>query len=830
MLYALKENKRICSYGGEELLLDRIILSGARGEKLFCLFALKPDKDLVVTDAFIDSEENSIKDNAEIFWVEPVKVKNKSCSYGVGSEVPEIMIPLAHLKSGKVSGEVKNGYNQVFVLEFTLPRDIKSDKFNLSFFVTAGEIYQVLVEVKVFDFSLPKENHSKQAFAIWYENQKVIDNTPSAYPRGEKYQDYLKSFNLLKKYKICATELPVKSARYPEYSAACDTNVRPFEARRGIMPNDIDNFISSAIEATNDPEIASYSIPYDVTHVDGMVRVDKEQLERVLLAMVNSSTKEVDLLLKAYLYVTFIDEPTAAMFNTVRTVKMDVIEVLDRVSKSCDFSGKENVRVSLLSIDNVVPSWPEENLLGGVDTWCPTFSGWYAPEFEEGMNAILGLGDKTWWYGCIAPWYPFPSYHLDEPLLGARAEGFLRYLFKIKGNLYWAVNADRHNDDINHRVVVDDVYNGEWFFGNSNGEGVLLFSGDKYSIEGPLASLRTLAICEGNQDYEYCYLLSKKLKELSDRFNEQIDFNDYVKHTFSRAFFRTAIVDEDAFSEARQEIADCIVAANLGVLVYASEIDLNNSVVTVTAVCEKDREISCPYTPIEVKTKGNKTTYKFYVKLKENVDNYICLKVNYQGKEISVKRYLGRSAKVISLDQIKLSKNIEEKVLGRIKRYEIERFVNDNCPVLRIDGDFDFSRLDDIYLKINSFTRKDFMFSVVIEDQSGRKFNVNYGVVKYGENYLRLHFNKVIPLNGFKIDKRTTSCSHYTEELKELNKIDLKKIKSVIFEVHNLKEFCAMAQRQMNFDGVEFELSSAHYTEWIKDPHDYDFIKGVKND
>ena len=830
MLKALKRGTRAAKYG-RCACEDILELSGARGERLFGQFVfLSPSATKILSAAFGGFHgKTDFSAETEICWAACVKLKKPSCSFGLKGEVPEALVPLCRMLENAEFARTEEGENRVFCFSCVVPETCEQGEYAGALVLqTESAAYELKVRLRVFPFAFPEKNRSKTAFAVWYENERAIRGDLSLYPRGEEYEEYVKYYELLKRYGIAATELPVRSAKDGKYCAACAANTRPFEPRRGIMPEDTANFVAAAKIAAADGAVASYSIPYDVVVENGAPRVDTQKLKAVLTAMAEASERDLDLFAKGYFYVTFIDEPAEAMFPMVRRVTADVRETAAAVARECDFTGKENVKRSLLSLENVVPSWPEEKLYGGVDTWCPTFSGWHAPEFRRGMARMFDLGSRNWWYGCISPWYPFPSYHLDEPPAGARAEGMLRYFHRVGGNLYWAVNFDRHNDDENHRVIADDVFAGESTWTEANGEGLLVFSGEKFGENAPLPSLRLAAVCEGNHDYEYCLLFEEKLEGLGRTFGAEVDARASLRPIREKTFFGTAVTDADKLPALRREIADGIAAADMGALLLIGEEEEGG--VYFDLYAENGLAVSCERTPVAVERNSLCMHYRYFAAAADK-DVYARWDLEKGGKTFVYRRLIAPPLTPLDTAGLQCAGAVEKTAFGEGFRYETSEFCNDACPSLVLKGRFDFSRIDSLLFFAESFSESDFTVSAVFEDGGGRKFNVGYGVMQKGKNRLRIHFNPAMQLNGWREVKHTTAFSHYSAELAKINRIDKKDIRKIYFEIQNEREFCSLSPRELRYARYRFSVGGIYFSEWTDhDPHGYDFLKEEKDD
>ena len=829
MLYGLSATTRVNKEIGVEVLKDELFLDGGRNEKLFASFVFRSKEEEIVKDISFQWLETK-KDcsfSVELFSVRAVKCLKASSSYGMKGDIPEVMLPVEKMLANEKYCQLEANCNNVFVLSLKTPTVCDAGEYcGEIVFKTNRKEYALKVRVVLFDICLPKANHSRGAFNVWFEND-VEANKKAETVHAELYQEYLDCYELLKSYKVAATEIPVRSGLHNEYCAASLGKIFCLEPIRGISEHDLENFIQAAIAATKDEEIPSYLLPYSVIKDGDVYAIDKEKLKNVLSLMADCSTKEVDLFKKGYFYVTVIDEPTQNLFPSVRRITKDIKDVISQVSSEKDFSGKENVKISLLSLENVVTAWPEAGLHGAVDTWCPGFQGWQQADFRLGMKKMSDLGCKSWWYGCICPWYPYSNYHIDEPLLGARTEGFLRWFYEIGGNLYWSVNFDRYRDE-NNQIQTIDIFNGTERWNQANGDGSLIFHGSYFDIKEYLPSLRLSAMCQGNQDYEYALLFEEKLKAFCEKHGLQINAREFIKPIFEKAFHAVAISDEKKFYELRRELANAIEALQMGAIFALEKIDVQKNTARVVGYLENGVQ-AVGIEPNEVQRLDGYAKVFYEIPLLGQ-DNYFTIMLKGKGKEIQCKRFLTSAVKKLPIEDFKGIGAVVDHSYGEQKIYRNIPFVNDgaDAPKLVLDGEFDFSRLDRFVFDVKSFSDVEFYLSIAVEDESGKKFKVDYDVIKKGANHLSIHFNPTMQLNGAKEIRGGSRFSHYDDEIKALNEICLTKIKKVILEVHNAKEFCGYFPKEYRHGSYEFEITNGYYTCWEQNSSEYNFVKEMK--
>ena len=121
---------------------------------------------------------------------------------------------------------------------------------------------------------------------------------------------------------------------------------------------------------------------------------------------------------------------------------------------------------------------------------------------EAGTNVTQALkkGNEIWSYNCLVQDDYSPKWQIDyEPINFRIQPGFISQSLGITGLLYWRVN-NWGADPWNHPECV----HGDRYY---NGEGVLVYPGDKAGIKGVAPSMRLKWLRDGVEDYEYIQLL-----------------------------------------------------------------------------------------------------------------------------------------------------------------------------------------------------------------------------------------------------------------------------------------------------------------------------------
>ena len=83
----------------------------------------------------------------------------------------------------------------------------------------------------------------------------------------------------------------------------------------------------------------------------------------------------------------------------------------------------------------------------------------------------------------------------------------MQWLYHIEGSLYWATG---NWGELGNPWVDPLTYP----FGWANGDGCLVYPGDKVGVPGLVSCIRLELIRQGNEDYEYHWILADKVKRV----------------------------------------------------------------------------------------------------------------------------------------------------------------------------------------------------------------------------------------------------------------------------------------------------------------------------
>ena len=146
-----------------------------------------------------------------------------------------------------------------------------------------------------------------------------------------------------------------------------------------------------------------------------------------------------------------------------------------------------------------------------VDVWAPNTGRYRREEFQ----AQQAKGDQVWWYVCCGPGKPFANLMIEWPGIDHRLWPWQSWKFGVTGLLYWGLAV--WNDNLQGEARWPEVPWNPATWRNEagaahTGDGQLLYPGQDLL---PLSSVRLENLRDGIEDYEYLWVLrdlTEKLK------------------------------------------------------------------------------------------------------------------------------------------------------------------------------------------------------------------------------------------------------------------------------------------------------------------------------
>lgn len=471
----------------------KLRMFGIRGDVESVQLMITPEKDVMSYEFELESltTENGDEigeDNIEVFaqwYVNVERSYNTSAGYGY---YPDALVPMSSMKKDTYN-RISAGMNQGIWINVNIPVDAAAGFYTgTGRLEMDGIIYDIPVELTVYDATMPEEVHPRSCFLIWYDYMEKGE--------GKADEQMAKAYYDLLVEKRCMPMYP-----HPAIQA------------------DRDRFVQWAVETVMDnPKISAYALPHSAEKDEnGKNIISRDSVMELLtkmavktLALRQNGDEDANLFAKAYYYLGgIIDEPTGEALNRVK--------VCDQIISECKFAVADqyfkdypDLYNSLAGLPHVVTTAYNEDLLGtdtegGVQAWCPQFQHWHTQEQRENYWARQNttdrlMGEEAWWYGCNNPQAPFPTYHLDDDLIAPRVLSWMQFDYNCEGNLYWCINCSK-----------EDRWENANDIGGAVCEGNLTYPAAKFRLKKPLSTLRLESIREGVEDYEYFWMIEQAI-------------------------------------------------------------------------------------------------------------------------------------------------------------------------------------------------------------------------------------------------------------------------------------------------------------------------------
>jgi hypothetical protein len=365
-----------------------------------------------------------------------------------------------------------------------------------------GNPVRVPIELTVWDFELTDESHAKTAFTLWGDQVAAAHGGVT----GEVF------WSLLDKY----------------YWASVDNRLTP--SYLPVPFDDVDEFVRRAEPYIRNPKVSAYRL---ILYRDASGAVDEAKTKELV-----DKLRDKGLLDKAFFYL--VDEPKPDRYDDVRRYK----DILRRVAPD---------------VPNLVTIQPVDELVGDVDIWVSEIDK-YDADFAHERQA---LGDHVWWYTCVVPKHPFPTYHLDDDLVGTRLLSWMQRDYGVEGTLFWSTTIFKKWNG--SQYVDRDVWTDPMAYPGANGDGYLFYPGTALGIDGPIVTIRMETLREGAEDYEYLWLLEQRMNEAARRLgldSGAFSAKEAIRPYYERLYDHMRDYEENPqkLLQVRREVAEEIVA------------------------------------------------------------------------------------------------------------------------------------------------------------------------------------------------------------------------------------------------------------------------------
>lgn len=463
------------------------------------------------------------KDNFQVYILKYVEVKvaphneeNPQPGW-----YPDALLPqenaVAHGENNVPARQNKGAW-----LEYYIPEDTVAGTYTGTATVNVdGIVTNVPVSLKVYDVTIPTESSQKTMFTVSKDMVAYYEENSSAETMGKYY-------DMLLRYRCSPTSV----AESDGMDANAFADLAYTYCRKGMSTVGLPSGNAKC-------------------EVDGFEVFDYHYEAQVIATLAQKSLKtNYNLIEKAAFYNYEIDEPFCIEYERgkvaafIKAFDLSIEEAISILDADPAFTGTfaEQLRTDIRGIANVVTDYNTDvygnqhrttglilNGDGSLFSYAGTSASVCAkPDayHVEAERNTYQTDREKWWYNCNQPNYPYPGYHMDDTMTSAIMVEWMMAEYDIVGNLYWSVNrywtlnsdGELNYPGINQADPYADAHRGT----GSNGDGVLLYPGKTYGVDGPVASIRLDAIRDGYEDYELLRMIKTEYDVLGKDGNAAI--------------------------------------------------------------------------------------------------------------------------------------------------------------------------------------------------------------------------------------------------------------------------------------------------------------------
>lgn len=521
----------------------QVIVDACKGEyesTQVIMTAQKDVKSVTLNYSELNGDNGSkfSKDNISVFYERYINITNNYEANGAPlGYYPDALVPFDKIVQAK-ENTIKANTNQGLYITFNVPIDQNAGKYTGTLEITYDGTKKTLpVELNVFDLEVNQKTHSKSKFNSTFTHfLGELDNTQEMF---EAYIQTMVEYRISPSYIINGNHLD----------------------RTDEM---VKMYVDKAYTLVQNPKMSNFNIPaYTASDSETNEKtIDEQMLIKYINAIMKKSFETgFNLMERAIFSTGIIDEPD--LFGLMKRVPLvmrdydealtycinNVNSIIGQLTVDSDF--KAEVIQSLTDMSFVVTMPYNEAVKDIVTTYCP-----YASEYDTAEKRKLYENQvEKWWYTCVKPRAPFPTYHIEDTLISARALSWMMSEYDVTGNLFWSVDVYARYNGSTYQFI-DDFYANPERYPRANGDGFLFYPGAKYGVFGPLSSMRMEAIRDGNEEYELFYNLKADYEEMG------IDSSKIIRNINSLIYTGTRVAsNSQMFNTARKALIELSMLA-----------------------------------------------------------------------------------------------------------------------------------------------------------------------------------------------------------------------------------------------------------------------------
>lgn len=451
-----------------------IQLSAARNEYEPFQLALRPAKGhtrVQITASDLRGPGNAVlkKENIKINRVEYKLVKYPDDAFGCVSEWPDALPEL------QGSLDLVARKNQPVWVTIYVPDRMPAGTYRGTMTIrgVTAEPFQVPLRLRVWDFTLPEETHTKTAFGIWMNSVMPFFHAARTEEERDAVHDlYMQNFSA---HRIAPVThnfnlidyVSISEKAAPEGEFDLDFGKLDRWSHRIFDELRLPSYCAGWYR-DREPPFGRLGRPHYFGE-PGFTEFDPV-FERNFTSIYGALTQHLrqkGWLDRTYFYL--FDEPFAGeRYAQVR-------------------EGARLLKEACPGLKGLVTVQFEPSLYGFVHIWVPPLHRFDANKAEERRRA----GDEIWWYVACGPRYPYPNNLIDSPAINHRIHFWMMQKYGITGTLYWSVNYYRGMDRPGKlREVVNPwdtaiCLSPDGGF-NGNGDGVLVYPPTREPVAQPV--------------------------------------------------------------------------------------------------------------------------------------------------------------------------------------------------------------------------------------------------------------------------------------------------------------------------------------------------------
>jgi len=433
--------------------------------------------------------------------------------------------PLLRKESFDVS--LKDGVVQPIWITVYVPKGTASGNYTGDIVIEPSNAHKAKVRliVKVWDFTLSKEQHLKTNYSVRPNQISGFYNSTQDYRKVLPVEEYRKYLEILLRYRITPalydeSNLPPSGCEYYSFLAYLGESRNPDGSYSFDYSTVEENFKYCWDRGANSISVGNMKSYNSPTYKEFLPQYIKD---------VTCFLKERGWLNRVYLYG--VDEPQPGAFQITRELNSLVKKISPDLKILIPASGSSKALV-------------DESIIDGIDIWSPCLGFLDLEECAKQKRA----GKEVWFYANH-------MFNIPRLAMSHRIVFWMCWKYNLDGFLYWGTCWwEPHNlndvDEAGPKESWDPhSISGTWWKGAA-GDGFLLYP----SLAGkPVHSIRLEVTRDGLEDWEYLYLLREKTEELKKK--KIKGYKVLVKEAERLLEIDDAIVEEqDIYTENPQKI------------------------------------------------------------------------------------------------------------------------------------------------------------------------------------------------------------------------------------------------------------------------------------